>query len=647
MANLLNIFVVLSLILPLIAAINVCLTFLIKASQETFETITFKLVRFYYVLNFFIVIFSIFLWFIRHESYVNFTIANFSLTNTFGVSIRLFFDFYSMFFLFCSSVITTLIVFFSHRYLHRDPGYRRFFIIISFFVFGIHLIILAGNFDLLFAGWEIVGLSSFLLIGYFWHRPKAIDSAFRAYCIYRVCDIGLLSSILITHFFWHDVSIFKDFLQTYDQSVLAHIPLSLRWLLSICLLFSVIGKSAQFPFCFWLPKAMEGPTHSSAIFYGSLSVHIGVFLLIRTMPIWYHTTGFVYLLGLIGLITAICATLFGLVQSNIKGQIGYASVAQVGIMLLELSFGLSNLAFFHMMGNAFLRCFQLLVSSSILTMHLHMQNVVRTFDSFTRFSVLNFFPKKINNYLYVFALNEGYFEVLIKKIFVFPTNFVASFSNKISFPFLQKKNKFFLLLLLVFALLFNGIFLIRLFCLFLSVFFVLASLGEKKEATQCVFLAVIANLFAFFSLPISFSGNLYLIGFLCSSITIVEAIYYISNRRTIENIQFYQGLFNQFPLMGCVLLMGILGSISFPFYATFFGEDILLNASIHFGVYHLLLFQIIFILTGICFIRLYSKIMLGKRDNYIDIDLDVGVIPFLLRIVALFLGNLFAYFITK
>ena len=135
------------------------------------------------------------------------------------VNLRLAFDIYGLLFLATCNTITTLITFFSHRYLHRDPGYRRFFVTISLFAFGVNLIILAGAFDLIFMGWEMVGLSSFLLIGYFWHRPKAIAAACRAYYVYRITDLGLLISLLITHFFWHDASIFADFFNTNSHSI--------------------------------------------------------------------------------------------------------------------------------------------------------------------------------------------------------------------------------------------------------------------------------------------------------------------------------------------------------------------------------------------------------------------------------------------
>jgi NADH-quinone oxidoreductase subunit L len=659
----------LALIAPLIAALIVSLTFFVKKPLAYFEKITYRLVRFFYLFGLCCSILALSAWGLVQLSHASLHFGQFRLMKNFIVNLRLVFDLYSLVFLVTCTFITALITFFSHRYLHRDPGYRRFFITISLLAFGINLIILAGAFDLIFMGWEIVGLSSFLLIGYFWHRPKAIAAACRAYYIYRITDLGLLIGLLITHFFWHDVSIFIDFFNTNSHSILSHVPSGWRWLLSMCILLPVLGKSAQFPLCFWLPKAMEGPTHSSAIFYGSLSIHVGVFLLLRTRPIWYFTPGFTYLLLAIGLITAVSATLFALVQSNIKGQIGYASIAQVGLMLVELSLGLTTVVFIHMIGNAFLRCFQLLVSGSILTTHLHMQNVVRTFGEWRMFSLPNLFPKKIRPSLYVFAINDGFFELILKKIFVKPIMFLANSCNLIltgnianlfnnlqrlsKSPFAPKANitlrsfsPMFALLCcaVIIDLFFRSYEIIRMFSLITALILILASLGESKKPINALLLVIFGNLFAFLSIFSSTPGLLYLIGLLTSSLIAVEALRYINSRRTIPDLKSHQGLFQQFPLAGTVFLVGILGVVSFPLSSTFYGEDILLELSIDLGLHYLIMFQIIFIMSGISVIRLYSLIMLGIRDNFIkDIDLDFTPLAAFLRFSLLILGNTLAF----
>lgn len=658
----------LTMISPLITALLVGASFFIRRSLEQYEKVTYRLVRFFYVMSFCSGLLSLLMWGFYDGSYGTMDLLHFNIDADFALDLRIFFDSFSLIFLATSTFITSIIAFFSHRYLHRDPGYRRFFIIISMLAFGINLVTMAGTFDLIFAAWEILGLSSFLLIGYFWHRPKAIAAACRAFYIYRVCDLGMLASILITHFFWHDANIFSDFLKSDANSVLAHIPASSRWLLSICILLPVLGKSAQFPFCFWLPKAMEGPTHSSAIFYGSLSIHAGVFLLLRTQPIWYFTPGFIYLLAGIGIITTLSATLFALVQSNIKGQIGYASIAQVGLMLIELSLNMPTLAFWHMIGNAFLRCFQLLVSSSILTTHLHMQNVVKTFGELHRFSLPNLMPKSIRPSLYIFAINDGFFEQILIKLFVFPTMKAAfacnSFIN-LSINKIYNRSKLNgqatlenhqettlhsfspMFAILFVAALLELVFMsnqyVRLISLIVALILALASLGERKNALAALLFAYFGNVFAFLSISLRWSTMTYLIGLIISGFLAFEALDYIGSHRTIKNLREYHGLNQQFPLAGTIFLFGILGMISFPMSSTFFGEDILLSLSLSSGLHYLVIFQFIFVITGISVVRLFSLVMLGKRDNFINESIDYSPTTTFLRITLFLIGSSLAF----
>lgn len=656
------------LLAPLFVLILVGLSFLFKAELATFEKHTYRLVRNASIFTFAASIVACVSWYFSATKEGSIALANFRVGSHLDISLRLFFNWINIAFLVSCTAINTVITFFSHRYLHRDPGYRRFFITISLFAFGINLIILAGNFDLIFAGWELVGLSSFLLIGYFWHRPKAVAAATRAYYIFRVCDLGLLATILITHFFWHN-NIFADINSADVHSVLAQMPNNWRWLLSLSILLPVLGKSAQFPFCFWLPKAMEGPTQSSAIFYGSLSIHVGVFLLIRTMPVWYHTPGFNYLLLAIGIITAISATICAQVQANIKGQIGYASIAQVGLMLVELSFGFTTLALFHMVGNAFLRCFQLLVSGSILTTHLHMQSVVRRFGQLSRFSLTEFLPASIKPSIYVFALNDGFFEVILKKIVVTPVMWIATLSNKVmhlNMPKLYKRSgdssdsdmgvasgatmQTFvpILLALSFGVVLDVIFrsyeMVRLFSLIVALMLAFAALGESKRAFRALMLAIFGNLFLFLSVTSSKAGQLYLIGLITSALIAIESLRYIEKRRHIPSLKNYLGLYQQFPLAGTMLLLGSLGIVSFPISSTFYGEDLLLGLSVESGLHFLIFFQIIFIVSGIAVIRTYSRVMLGRRDNAMkDVELDFSSWQMALRLAIFVGGNALAF----
>jgi NADH:ubiquinone oxidoreductase subunit 5 (subunit L)/multisubunit Na+/H+ antiporter MnhA subunit len=646
---------------PLLAAFILGLSVFVITTPYRVENFCFRIIRFFYFFMLLAAFIALICWIYTGYAQGSVDLARFPLGENYAINIRIFYDKFGIIFLFTSIIIINLIAFYSQRYLHKDPQYRRFFIIISLFAFGMNLIVLAGTMDLIFAGWEIVGLSSFLLISYFWHRPKAVAAALRAFYIYRFCDLGFLASLLIAHFFWHDVSIFSDFSNTHVYSILSHVPISWRWILSLCILLPVLGKSAQVPFCFWLPKAMEGPTHSSAIFYGSLSIHAGVFLLFRTMPIWQATPGFVYVLAFIGVITAICATFFAQVQSTIKGQIGYASIAQVGLMLVELSLGLIMLAYVHMIGNALLRCFQLLVSSSILTTHLHFQKSVRSFRRLTSFSWPLALSNKIRPSIYAFAINDGYFEYLIKIFIIFPLMTIARYNNKIIClylvePSIKKLNipaksgfimfSFAPTTVIILSLVAAGMATPALGFISLSLGFIFAlcALGEEKHAYRTLMFATVSYIFAFAGLSNGVSVSLYSLGLFFSSIIALNALSHMMGRYELLGLLNYSGLYRQFPQAGTIFLIALLGVVAFPFSATFFGEDLLLNISVSLGPHYVIILHLIFVLNGVALMRMYAMTMFGRRDNFSpEIKLDFTRAQALLRLLLLFSGNVAAF----
>ncbi len=300
-----------------------------------------------------------------------FTIDVFS--HAFPVTILI--DKYTIGMLFLTHLLGLLVVKFSHGYLHLEKGYQRFFSTILFFIFGMYLISLAGTVDLFFAGWEIVGLSSFLLIAFYRSHSRSVQNAWRIYNIYRVCDVGLLLGAVVGHVLWHEASRFLVIQRLTDVDFLGVHSTGLM-LISFMVIFASLGKSAQFPFHNWPARAMEGPTPSSAIFYGALSIHAGVFLLMRTYPLWSHHPVTKILVGVIGLLTFIFSTLQEKVQSNIKGQIAFASTANIGLMFVELSLGLIDLVMLHLFCHALYRCFQILVSPSIVLNSLTVNNQI-------------------------------------------------------------------------------------------------------------------------------------------------------------------------------------------------------------------------------------------------------------------------------
>jgi NAD(P)H-quinone oxidoreductase subunit 5 len=227
---------------------------------------------------------------------------------------------------------------------------------------------MGSTFQSLFVGWEVVGLTSALLISFFTVRRETIDNALHAFWAYRVSDIGLLLASVVLAAYLPDLSFGSS-----DQPVA--LPGQLGWIVPLLLLLSAMGKSAQFPYSSWLPRAMEGPTSSSAIFYGGLSIHAGVYLLLR-MRLEYEVPGGVLLaMGIVGGVSCVYGVLLSQVQSDVKSALAYASLSQVGIMFVEISLGWYSLVLLHFLGHAFLRTYQILKCSSIIHQFVEFEDV--------------------------------------------------------------------------------------------------------------------------------------------------------------------------------------------------------------------------------------------------------------------------------
>ncbi len=266
-------------------------------------------------------------------------------------------------FLVVGAWLTLLVTLYSRLYLHREAGYRRFFATILLFLGGYALTVSAGNLLTLFVGWEVLGIASFLLIAFYRDRYLPVKHAVKAFSVYRIGDVGLLLALWLGHHQWHaDLAVAGPGGSGGALPAAAGVAPAIAALLVL----AAAVKSAQLPFASWLPRAMEGPTSSSAIFYGSLSVHLGVFLLLRTEAYWGAVPAMRWVVGGIGLATALVATGIARAQASVKSQIAYASEAQIGLMFLEVALGLPALALVHFAGNACLRTYQLLVSPSVV-----------------------------------------------------------------------------------------------------------------------------------------------------------------------------------------------------------------------------------------------------------------------------------------
>jgi NAD(P)H-quinone oxidoreductase subunit 5 len=314
-------------------------------------------------------------------------------------------------FLAMTVVLSGLIGQFSSTYLHREPGFFRFFVLLHLFAFGSLLAFAAGSLDLLVGGWEIVGITSVLLIGFFQLRPAPVENGLRVFAVYRATDIGLLVGIFAMHH-WAGTAMF-----TSGPPLLAG-----KQALIVCLLLllAASGKAAQVPFSGWLPRAMEGPTPSSAIFYGAISIHAGAYLLLRIQPMLAHSALASAVVVVIGVATAIQGTIVGRVSADAKTSLAYASLTQVGVMFVEIGLGWTSVAVVHILGHAMVRTMQFLRAPSMLHDDHQIHSAIggETAPSETQFEDL--LPETARLWIYRWAFDRGHLDTILDRWIVQP-----------------------------------------------------------------------------------------------------------------------------------------------------------------------------------------------------------------------------------
>lgn len=250
---------------------------------------------------------------------------------------------------------------FAVNYLHREAGFHRFFLGLSLFASGMLLILLAGNAALAFVGWELAGLSSWMLIGYAQDRPAATGNALRAFVTNRIGDAGFILGIGLA---W----IWLGSLEWPAVGEAGRLDTLNAALLALGFVLAALAKSAQVPFAPWIARALEGPTPSSAIFYGAVMVHAGVYLLLRLEPLLTQSPAVLVLIALLGGLTAVYGWLAGYAQTDVKSGLMFATTTQVGLMFLWIGLGLFPLAAWHLALHAMFRAWQFLASPSYMHM---------------------------------------------------------------------------------------------------------------------------------------------------------------------------------------------------------------------------------------------------------------------------------------
>lgn len=329
----------------------------------------------------------------------------------YGFALTLVLDRLSMPFALFSAALVGLIGAFSRRYLHKERGFGRFYLLLTLFGAAIELVVLAGSLDLIFLGWELVGLTSALLIAFFHERPMPVKHGLRAFITYRVCDVGLLAAAVWLHHSVGNAAV-SGAVGPWAGLVVPEHAIDAT-IVGLLLVWAVLGKSAQVPFGGWLPRAMEGPTPSSAVFYGALSIHLGPYLLLRAAPILERSPIAAGAVILVGALTALHATFVGRVQTDIKSALAYASMTQVGLIFMEIGMGLRFVAIVHIVGHACVRTLQLLRTPSLLHDNHHLEQAVGQHLPHTGGHFERLVPKALQPWLYRHALERGYFDALL------------------------------------------------------------------------------------------------------------------------------------------------------------------------------------------------------------------------------------------
>ena len=247
------------------------------------------------------------------------------------------------------SGVGALIVLYSIGYMHGADEERRYFAYMSIFLFAMLLLVLAANYVILLAGWGLVGLASYLLIGFEHERPAAVAAAKKAFIMNAVGDATMALAIVLL--IWKTGTV--DFLESFEA--LGGLSETVVVLVALGLLGGAVAKSAQIPLHTWLPDAMEGPTPVSALIHAATMVTAGVYLLVRLHPIYEDAASVQDLAAGLGAITLLAAGLIALVQTDIKRVIAYSTMSQIGYMFLGAGITAYDDAVFHLMTHAFFK----------------------------------------------------------------------------------------------------------------------------------------------------------------------------------------------------------------------------------------------------------------------------------------------------
>ncbi len=261
-------------------------------------------------------------------------------------------------------LVALLVQVYSLGYLSEEapPSLGRYYTYQSLFAFSMMGLVLAPNFVQLFICWELVGLCSYLLIGFWYQRPSAARAAVKAFWITKAGDVGLLIGIVLL---WQQTGTF-DFVEMRGLAESGALPLAGLSIMTLCIYLGAMGKSAQFPLHVWLPDAMEGPTPVSALIHAATMVTAGVYLLYRTDWLFALTPEVLLLVAWVGAITALLAAVLACVQDDIKRVLAYSTVSQLGYMMVAIGAGVAVAGFFHLLTHGLFKALLFLGAGAVI-----------------------------------------------------------------------------------------------------------------------------------------------------------------------------------------------------------------------------------------------------------------------------------------
>ena len=354
-------------------------TLLLLFCQNSSKDLTVLISNISILIAFLLSLFLLYLFYSSNPGPISANFLTFADTKLFSLHFGIYIDSLA---LIMSTVVTSvslLVHYYSISYMKDDTSFNRFFIYTNFFTFSMLLIVFANNFLQLFIGWELVGLSSYLLIGFWIKKESAIKANYKAFLVNRVGDIGLLLGLCLILLSYNttDYNQIFQIKNSINMDSVSIFGFTFNALSAICLLLFIgaMAKSAQVPLQFWLPDSMEGPTPISALIHAATMVTAGIYMVARLSPLYELTDGVLIFILYVGSITAFFLGLVALVQNDIKRIIAYSTISQLGYMTAALGASLYSLAMFHLITHAFFKALLFLCAGSIIIKCHHEQDI--------------------------------------------------------------------------------------------------------------------------------------------------------------------------------------------------------------------------------------------------------------------------------